>query len=457
MPRVDYQISTNHTLTVRYSYSRDAVDNAGVGGFNLVSRGFHSVRSQTFQATETAVLGSNVVNEVRFQYFRPNTATAAKTPGAALDVLGAFSGGGAPLGYTIDHQHNYEFQNYTSVLRGVHAWRFGVRVRGTVEKSDSPQNFGGTFSFGGDLAPELNAANQAVIDASGQPVLVNIDSIERYRRTLLFQRMGFTGAQIRMLGGGATQFSISAGDPLISASQVDLGAFVSDDWKVRPNLTVSLGLRYETQTNIDDWRNFAPRVGVAWAPGAKSARSKAKSVIRAGFGMFYDRFSLGNTIAALRYNGVVQQQYIITNPDFYPKGVHVRVFQRFESFVEAGTDVGFDVPDFGPVRLFRNEKCVFVRIDQLLRNRFFGHSLGLEVPGELFPFLVEQVAQPLQEQHAENVFLVLRGVHISAEVVAGTEEEAGELAKGELGHCNCPAREFFPLSGARTETPGRFE
>jgi hypothetical protein len=99
---------------------------------------------------------------------------------------------------------------------------------------------------------------------------------------------------------------------------VDLGAFVSDDWKVRPNLTVSLGLRYETQTNMHDWRNLAPRVGIAWAPGAKSARSKAKSVIRAGFGMFYDRFSLGHTIAALRYNGVVQQQYIITNPDFYP-------------------------------------------------------------------------------------------------------------------------------------------
>jgi hypothetical protein len=164
----------------------------------------------------------------------------------------------------------------------------------------------------------LNAANQAVLDGAGQPVLVNIDSIERYRRTLLFQQMGFTGAQIRALGGGAAQFSISAGDPLISASQVDLGAFVSDDWKLRPNLTQSLGLRYETQTNIHDRRDFAPRVGIAWAPGAKSARSKAKSVIRAGFGMFYDRFSLANTITALRYNGVVQQQYIITNPEFYP-------------------------------------------------------------------------------------------------------------------------------------------
>ena len=91
-PRVDYQLSTNHTLTFRYSYTRDAVENAGVGGFNLVSRGFHNdLRTQTLQATETAVLGGNIVNETRFQYFRPNTAATANTPAAALDVFGAFS------------------------------------------------------------------------------------------------------------------------------------------------------------------------------------------------------------------------------------------------------------------------------------------------------------------------------------------------------------------------------
>ena len=318
-PRVDYQINANHTLVFRYTFSRDDVRNLGVGNFNLVSRGYHGDNSsQTVQITETAVLGASVINETRFQYFRPTAVTTANTPGAAIQVLSAFNGGDAQVGRSTDTQNTVEFQNYTSMVRGLHAWRFGVRLRGATETSASPQNFGGTFTFGGGLGPRLDANNQPVLDSAGQPVLVNIESIERYRRTLLFQRQNVPDAQIRALGGGATQFSINAGDPLISGSQFDLGAFVGDDWKVRPNLTMSLGLRYETQTNIHDRRDIAPRIGVAWAPGAKSAKSKPKSVIRAGFGMFYDRFGLGNTLTAQRYNGIVQQQYVIANPDFFP-------------------------------------------------------------------------------------------------------------------------------------------
>jgi hypothetical protein len=318
-PRVDYQLSANQTLTVRYSFNRDDVQNNGIGGLNLISRGYDSdSRSETLQVTETAVLSTSIINETRFQYFRPTSLSEANTPGFALQVLGAFNGGGAQLGHTTDTQNTYELQNYTTVLRGVHAWRFGVRLRGATDASVSPQNFGGTFTFSGGLAAQLDANNMAVLDTSGKPVLVNISSIESYRRTLLFQQMGLPASQIRDLGGGASQFSVSAGNPLISGGQFDLGAFVGDDWKVRPNLTLNLGLRYETQNNIHDWRDFAPRIGLAWAPGATSGRSRQKSVIRAGFGMFYDRFSLTNTLAAQRYNGIIQQEYIVANPDFFP-------------------------------------------------------------------------------------------------------------------------------------------
>ena len=148
-------------------------------------------------------------------------------------------------------------------------------------------------------------------------MLTSIKSIERYRRTLLFHQMGDSEAQIRALGGGATQFSIDTGIPNLSARQVDVGVFAGDEWQVRSNVTVDLGFRYETQSYIHDWRDFAPRVAISWAPGGGASNSRAKTVVRAGFGIFYDRFPLSDIVTAERYNGIVQQQYVVGNPDFF--------------------------------------------------------------------------------------------------------------------------------------------
>jgi hypothetical protein len=318
-PRLDFQLNDRNTLTLRYTYLHSDTRDAGIGSFNLVSRGYHvSGDVQTVQLTETAVLSASVINEMRFQFFHANLETIANTFAPALQVLGSFNGGGAQVGHSYNTQGNYEFQNYTSVVRKLHYWKFGVRLRGETVDNISPQNFGGTFTFGGGSAPVLDTNNQPVLDSAGKVLLAPITSIERYRRTLLFQQLGFTPARIRELGGGATQFSLNAGNPALLASQLDVGLFVGDDWRVRPNLTLSLGLRYETQTNIHDWRDVAPRIGIAWAPGAGGKNARPKTVIRAGFGVFYDRFALSNTLTALRYNGVVQQQYVVANPDFFP-------------------------------------------------------------------------------------------------------------------------------------------
>ncbi|HSP64526.1 MAG TPA: carboxypeptidase regulatory-like domain-containing protein, partial [Pyrinomonadaceae bacterium] len=317
-PRIDYQINPKNTLTVRYGFIRTDIPGAGIGGFNLVSRGTHPEnKNHTLQVTETAVLGKSAINETRFQFFRTYGTNIANDLSPAIQVLGSFNGGGAQIGRSFDARNSYEFQNYTSIVGGKHSWKFGVRLRRETDDNTSPQNFGGTFSFGGgDRAPALDANGRPI--CAGQPVLTPITSIERYRFTLLMQQNGCSPVDIRRLGGGATQFTINAGHPEISASQFDVGLFFADDWRVRPNLTVSLGLRYETQDNIHDWRDFSPRLTVAWAPGAAKQNTRSKTVVRAGFGVFYERFSLSNRLTALRYNGIVQQQFVVTNPDFFP-------------------------------------------------------------------------------------------------------------------------------------------
>jgi hypothetical protein len=318
-PRIDYQLNAKNTLTVRYGFTRADIQGAGIGGFNLASRGTHQEnKNHTLQITETAVLGENAINETRFQSFRTYSPTVANDLSPAIQVLGSFNGGGAPVGNSSDARNSLELQNYTSIISGKHSWKFGVRLRRESDDNISRQNFGGTFTFGdGDRAPTLLPFG--IPDCSGFPVRTPTTSIERYRWAVLLVRNGCSELSLVKIGVGPTQFSISAGSPESSASQFDAGFFVGDDWRVRPNLTLSFGLRYETQNNIHDRRDFSPRLTVAWAPGPAKQNTRSKTVVRAGFGVFYDRFSLSNTITALRYNGITQQQYVIDDPVFYPR------------------------------------------------------------------------------------------------------------------------------------------
>jgi hypothetical protein len=324
-PRLDYQLNPTNTVVLRYTFERGTNEGEGVGGFNLPTRAFDVTSTQhTLQATETAVISGKVINETRFQYERNSRRQEGGTQAPTLRVLEAFTGGGAQVGLSLNEQDRFELQNYTSWAAGNHSLKAGARLRADRVRDISPQNFAGTFTFSGGLAPQLGADNQVVTDASGNPVLINITSIERFRRTLFFQRQGLAPAQVRARGGGATQFSISGGEPEAGVTYLDFSPFIQDDWRVRPNLTVSAGLRYEAQNNIESRLDFAPRLAFAWSPAGDPR--KQKTVVRGGVGIFFDRFSESLSLQAARFNGTTTQQFVVTNAtpdgqsalDFFP-------------------------------------------------------------------------------------------------------------------------------------------
>ena len=312
-PRLDYQLNANNTLIARYSYTHSSTDNSGVGGFSLPERAYNSSSTQqNIQLTETVVLNASMINETKFQFTRQRAESLADNTQPALNVSSSFIGGSSQIGHVTNTNRRWELQNFLAWSKGTHSFKFGGRVRGVNITDINPNNFGGTFTFTGALVPTLDANNQPI---TSEPVFVS--SLERYRRTLLGEQLGLTPLQIRAMGGGPSQFSISSGDPKASVSQTDYGVYAQDDWRVRPNLTLSYGLRYEGQTNIDSKLNFAPRLAVAWSPGAANSAKPPKMVIRGGGGVFYNRFSEASTLQANRFNGVNQQQFVVSEIPLY--------------------------------------------------------------------------------------------------------------------------------------------
>lgn len=310
-PRIDYQLSTNNTLSLRYAYLSNNELLTGIGSFNvpetsigsltLLSSGYtQSMNEHLLQLVDTAVLSPRIVNETHFQYARDEIDYKSESTTPQLNVANSFVSGGSGYsapGYPVsyDVQSQYELQNYTSVTAGTHTIKFGARIRADDLRDYSAKNFNGTYAFLGN---------------SG------LSSIDQYLTTIQLLNGGYTSQQVTAMGFGPSQYSVSGGKPLVSFSQLDFGPFVQDDWRVKPNLTLSFGLRWEAQTNISDKNDWAPRVSFAWSPDAKGG-GRAKTVIRGGWGMFYDRFQAENVLNAYRYDGTNQLSYVIKDPTEY--------------------------------------------------------------------------------------------------------------------------------------------
>jgi hypothetical protein len=284
-PRLDYAVTKNNTLTVRYQYYRNSENNDQVGGFALPSQGVNSVSTeQTLQIGDTQIFGTKVVNETRFQYLRDESTQTPQSTAPSIVVPLAFTGGGNSGGLINDDTNNYEFQNYTSVQYTKHFLKFGARLRGSTDGNSSTGGFNGTFVF---------------------------PSVAAYVATL----QGTPSANQFTVTANPVNTTLAA-NPFVHVSQVDVGLYVEDDWRIRPNITLSYGLRFESQNNISNHADWAPRLGFAWGIGG-GGKTAPKTILRAGFGVFYDRFTLPFVLQEDRLSGTNLAEYVVPSPNFF--------------------------------------------------------------------------------------------------------------------------------------------
>ncbi len=264
--RLQWWATPLHTLYASYDFSDRSAHDRNVGGFILpeqgLSDGFHKHR---VMLDYSAMIPANWRNDLRFSFSNDNDhiGNAATTP--ATIVNQAFTAGPSQS-FTREEKRTFDLQDTIFYSHAKHSLTFGARLRRDRIDAFDASNFGGTFQFG-------SLGEYAV----GNPFV----------------------------------FSIVRGDPNIVFAVHMANGFVQDEVQIRPQLTLTFGLRYDWQSTIDDRNNFAPRFAFAFAPG-----KRGKTIIRGGAGIFYDNLPASATRQSLLYDGIRLRELVISNPSF---------------------------------------------------------------------------------------------------------------------------------------------
>jgi hypothetical protein len=258
--RLDHQIRNKHSLLLKYALTnnRGAGDAFNAGGLiDPSSRGSTFIEDQGITGSLTSVLSNNALNSVRFQVStRRVVLRTTDQIGPEISIAGLIDFGRPYEGNEKRRENHYELADVASLAKGRHLVNFGGDLDWIHESLSAYDGFGAVYIF-----PTLDAF------LSGAP--------DQYRQAF---------------GNPSTQFAT----PRYSG-------FIQDHWALTRRLTIDAGIRYDFEhlpaQFEHDTNDFAPRIGLAYSTSPKWA-------LRAGFGVFFDRYLLAADNSALEKNGL---------------------------------------------------------------------------------------------------------------------------------------------------------
>jgi hypothetical protein len=398
--RIDHRLTDNDNLSLRYVYNKRLDDNAISNcNFGAIFCGSQDLKDTNLALAHTHVFSSNMVNEFRFSWVQRDLLFPENDPvSPTAAISGLFTVGGLsnfPQGRVTDA---YQFSDSLTWTKGKHTFKFGADIRYNKAYNQSDFNSKGNFTF---------------------------NSLQDYMNNTAFQLQ--------------QALQTASWD----ARQWQNFFYAQDDFRVNPDLTLNIGLRYEISTVPfgmfgatdpqslgalvpgpvqKDTNNWAPRVGFAWSPSSDGFFGDGKTVVRGGFGMGYD---------VLFYN------LLTVNGSNYPRVVTAaptNVVDLYPNLLQTSGSAVFD-----PLAVYTNSP----EDTQVPDSKYWSLSIGRE----LGDFTVEI------GYAASRGYNGINQIHANPSVLTPTQAALVASTKNANAIPGVQARRVYPQFGARTLIP----